>query len=323
MKFLSKRRGIALLAFTLASFYAAADWKAPREALDRRLVQGDFRIHYTLTGEDAFPFDVPPSQRAQQAAVRLNSLVAQIDQANRLYSEQLGLTPPLASARYRDVRSIDVHIIELEGKNGSTGDAAIVYRYQYFDGSSPALSIALSNQWRPPNLTPNHEVFHAYQYAYTFFKNSWYLEGMARSMEAAFRGGEVQTEVLPRDHGQLEEVLARSYGADLFWNRLMYLCDSACSGSTPATAWKGGAYTPRSQFCGSGLVRSTLEQYKMIDKEAAQTRGIDPTDWPENEQRSAKNDPFLLHGLRRAIENECPVHGNSEFKAFYALLEVY
>jgi hypothetical protein len=322
-RLLNKYRGVALLALAVTSFYASADWKTPREALDQRLVQGEFRIHYTLTGENAFPFDVPPSQRAQQAAVRLNSLVAQIDQANRYYSEQLGLTPPLASARYRDVRSIDVHIIKLEGKKGSTGDAAIVYRYQHFDGSSAALTIALSNQWRPPNLTPNHEVFHAYQYAYTFFKNPWYLEGMARSMETAFRGGEVQAEALPRDYGQLEQVLTRSYDADLFWNRLMYLCDSACSGSTPATAWNDGAYTPHSGFCGGRLVRSTLEQYKMIDKEAAQTRRIDPTDWPENEQRSPKNNPFLLRGLRRAIENECPVHGNSELKAFHTLLEAY
>ena len=323
MKFLSKRRGLALLAFTLASFYAAADWKAPREALDQRLVEGEFRIHYTLTGGNAFPFDVSPPQRTQQAAIRLNSLTAQIGQANRFYSEQLGLTPPLASARYQDVRSIDVHIIELEGKNGSTGDAAIVYRYQHFDGSSPALTIALSNQWHPPNLTPNHEVFHAYQYAYTFFKNAWYLEGMAHSMETAFKGGEVQTEALPRDVGQLEQVLARSYGADSFWNRLMYLCDSACSGSTSAKAWKSDAYTPRSQFCGGGLVRSILEQYQMIDKEAAQARGIASNDWTEKEQRSEKNNPFLLRGLRRAIENQCPVRSHPELEIFHGLLEEY
>jgi hypothetical protein len=323
MKFLSKCRSIALLVLALTSFYAVADWKTPREVLDQRLVAGEFRIHYTLTGDNAFPFDVPPSQRAQHAADRLNSLTAQIDQAHRWYCERLGLTPPLASGRYRDVRSIDVHIIKLDNKNGSSGDAAIGYRYRYFDGRSPALSVALSNQWCPPNLTPNHEVFHLYQYAYTFFKNSWYLEGMARSMEQAFKSGEVRTEALPRDHGQLERVLARSYAADLFWNRLMYLCDSSCSGSTPATAWKGGAYTPHSGFCGGGLVRSTLEQYKMLDKEAALERGIDPSNWPENEQRSAKNNPFLLRGLRSAIENHCPVHGNAELEAFHSLLMAY
>ena len=167
----SKYREVALLALAATSFYAAADWKAPREALDQRLLQGEFRIHYTLTGENAFPFDVPPSQRAQQASVQLNTLTAQIGQANRYYSEQLGLTPPLSNERYRDVRSIDVHIIKLEeGKKGSTGDAAIVYRYRHFEEKSPVLSIALSNQWQPPNLTSNHEVFHAYQYALRFLK---------------------------------------------------------------------------------------------------------------------------------------------------------
>lgn len=314
-------RTIALLILALASFYAAADWKAPREALDERVTQDEFRIYYTLSGENAFPLDASPAQRVLQAAAQLNSLLMQMDQSSRFYREQLRLTPPLQSARYRDVRSIDVHIIKLDGKKGSTGDAGVVYHYRHFAGTSPALSIALSNQWRPPNLTPNHEVFHAYQYGYTFFKNTWFLEGMAHSLEQAFKGGEVQTEALPRDHAQLERLLTLSYGADLFWNRLLYLCDSACSGSTPAVAWKAGAYRPGAQFCGGGLVRSVLEQFQASDKEAAQARGIDANDWPEEEQRSEQNNPFLLRGLRRAIESQCPVRGNPELEAFYGLLQ--
>lgn len=321
MRFLIKCRGIAAVTLGLISFYSQADWKMPREALDRRLVQAEFRIHYTLTGENAFPLDVPSQQRAQQAAEQLSRLVSQIDQASHFYREQLGLTAPLSSARYRDMRSIDVHIIKLKGKMGSTGDAAIVYHYKYFAGVSPALTITLSNQWRPPNLTPNHEVFHAYQYAYTFFKNPWYLEGMARSMESAFKKVDVlHTQALPRDHGQLEQVLTRSYGADLFWNRLMYFCDSVCSGgNTPAKAWNGVS----GHFCGGELVRSTLEQFQAVEKEAARIRGIDPDNWPENEQRSDKNNPFLLRGLRRAIESQCQLRGNPELEAFHRLLERY
>jgi hypothetical protein len=319
---LIKRRGIVLLILAACSLDTAAGWKTPREALDQRLIQGEFRIYYTLEGENAFPLDVPLPQRKERAVAMLGSLAAQIGQANRFYHEQLGLAPPLGGARYRDVRSIDVHIIKLEGKKGSTGDEPIIYRYRHFEGASPALTISLTNQWTPPSLTPNHEVFHAYQYSYTFFKTPWFLEGMARSMEKAFKKGEeVRTEPLPRDYGQLQQVMARSYGADVFWNRLMALCDVQCSGSTPAGAWKIGNYVPHGRLCGGGLVRAVLEQYRTLDKGATRLRGIDSNDWPEEEQRSERNNPFLLLGLRLAIENQCPLRGNPELEAFHGLLK--
>jgi len=315
--------GIAIFTLFLVFSDAEADWKKPREMLDQRLLLAEFRIHYTLDGNNAFPFDVPRLQRAEQAAIRLSELTYQIDQASQFYRKQLKLMPPLSSPRYQNLRSIDLHVINLKGKMGTTGDAAIIYRYKHFTGALPALTITLSNQWHPPNLTPNHEVFHAYQYAYTFFKNPWYLEGMARSLENAFKRGEVQTEMLPRDHETLGAIIMRSYNADLFWNRLMYLCDFACSGSTPESAWHSGSYTPNSQFCGAELVRSTLEQFQLIDKEVAHMRRINANDWPEKEQRSYQNNPFLLRGLRRAIESQCLVDRNPELKAFYDLLGTY
>jgi hypothetical protein len=102
----------------------------------------------------------------------------------------------------------------------------------------------------------------------------------------------------------------------------MYLCDSVCSGSnTPAKAWNGDVYRHSGHFCGGKLVRSALEQFQAAEKEAARERGIDPTNWPEREQRSDKNNPLLLRGLRRAIESQCQLHGNPELDAFHRLLE--
>lgn len=308
-------RGIVWLFLAAWPLCAAADWKTPREALEQRLIQGEFRIYSTLEGENAFPQDVPPPQRKARAGEMLASLAAQLGQANRFYHEQLGLARPLGGARYREVRAIDVHILALEGKTGSTGDEPISYRYRHFDGATPALTISLSNRWMSPNLapnlTPNHEVFHAYQYGYTFFKNPWFLEGMARSMESAFKGGEVRTQPLPRSAGQLRQLMARSYSADSFWNRLMVMCDASCGGTRAAPG----------RFCGGGLVRATLEQYRALDKEAARARGINPDNWPEEEQRSGHNNPFLLLGLRRAIENHCPLRANPELQAFHGLLQ--
>src|SRR3989338_1222158 len=156
---------------------AGAEWKAPREALDQRHVVGVFRIHYTATGSNAVRGGAPA---AAKLALRLGD---QLERADRFYSEAMGLTPPLANPRYSQVRAIDVHVIELDGKKGSTGDEPVVYRYRRFADFAPALTISISSRWTPGNLTPEHEVFHAYQYGYTFFKNAWFLEGMANGME--------------------------------------------------------------------------------------------------------------------------------------------
>lgn len=293
-----------------ASLPAAADWKAPREALERRLTVDGFRIHYTLEGEHAFPPDLPLEQRRERAAALLDGLAAQLVRAKSFYEGELGLAAPAGGARYREVRAVDVHILALQGKTGSTGDEPIVYRYRHHEGAVPALTMTLSNRWAPPNLTPEHEVFHAYQYGYTFFKNPWFLEGMARSMERAFKDGEARAEPLPRSSAELRRVTARSYGAESLWNRLMARCDPAC-GSRAAPA----------RFCGGGLVRATLEQYQALDKEAARARGIAPGDWPEAEQRSERNQPYLLLGLRRAVESHCRLRGNPELEAFHGLLQ--
>lgn len=274
----------------LAAAPAGADWKAPREALDFRHVCGPFRIHYTLTGANALA-TLDTTERVVQLCKRLTL-------ADRIYTEHFGLTPPLANTRYAQVRAIDVHLLELVGKTGSTGDEPIIYRYRHHADPVPALTISLSRQWAPGSLTPEHEVFHAYQYGYTFFKNAWFLEGLARSMEGVF-GGSTRDEPLPQDPAGLERVLELSYRASPFWNRLRQRCDPNCG--TRAD-------------CGSRFVRHLLESLRTSDREAAVARGIDPDNWPEDEQRAVANTPWMLMALARTIETSCPVSRDRELQ---------
>lgn len=288
---------------------AAADWKAPREALDRRHVASMFRIHYTTTGSDAIPGN------ADAAGTLARRLGEQLERAHRFYSEAMGLTPPLANSRYPNLRAIDVHVIALEGKKGSTGDAAVVYRYRRFNDPAPALTISISSRWTPGNLTPEHEVFHAYQYGYTFFKNAWFLEGMANGMEAAFRERSSGGEPLPQDANALSRLLEQSYAAGPFWRRLMRLCDIDCRQSPPGPPDHA---VPRA--CGARFVAHFLAELGTADKLAARARGIDPRDWPEAEQRSARNNGWLLDGLTRSMETQCRSDGNAELTTFLGVL---
>lgn len=289
-------RGFArLLCLLLLVLPASADWKAPREALDQRLIVGPYAIYYTLEGSDAIAPGLPLEQRRQQAGKIVGELGRQLVDADRYYTRTLGLTPPLQNKRYRNVPAIDVHVIDLGEKTGSTGDGVITYTYRHFKSPSPAITIAVSNRWRPPNLTPNHEMFHAYQYGYTFFKTPWFLEGLARSMEHGFSGKPVMAEPLPDTGQALQAVMQRSYRADVFWNRLI-------------------------QLCGMQFVRPLLERLQSLDPAAARSRGLDASDWPEDEQRSARNNPYLLLGIRQAMQSQCKIDDSKELQQFDRLL---
>ncbi|MDP2793073.1 MAG: hypothetical protein Q8O25_03160 [Sulfurisoma sp.] len=298
------------LALSLPAAAADTGWKAPREALDQRHVAGVFRIHYTTTGGNAIRGD---AAAAATLALRLGE---QLERAHRFYSDVMKLTPPLGNPRYPQARAIDVHVIELEGRKGSAGDEPIVYRYRHFDDFTPALTISISNRWTPGNLTPEHEVFHAYQYGYTFFKNAWFLEGMANGMEAVFRARASGTAPLPQDAAALRRLLDQSYGAGSFWNRLMRLCDADCPQAPPETAERRVPHV-----CGAHFVKRFLEELRTTDKLAARARGIDPRDWPEEEQRSERNNAWLLDSLARSVESRCPVDANAELTTFLGVLQ--
>lgn len=291
---------------------AAADWKTPREALDHLLpVPPAFAVLYTTEGEDAFPADA--AQTAQRA-VWLDRLSGQIQEADRIYRRDLGLPPPLSMPRYADGRRIDVQVHDIGRGMGSTGDE--LHRFDYRAGRTPApvLAITLSNRWRPPNRTPEHEVFHAYQYAHTFFKNRWYLEGLARSMESLFHGGGWRSDPLPATQADLDALLERSYDADGFWNRLALLCDPGCDQGDRARS-PGAA-----PACGQAVVGPLLQALDLEDDRAARDRGLGHDYWPEKEQRAEVNTPYMLAAVRTVVAS-CPVTETPELAAFAAVLD--
>lgn len=305
---------IGLLVFATGS---SADWKSEREALDQRHVQGIFRIYYTLHGEHALIAGGEHQKNQDGAAALVVQTGKKMQNAAHFYSQTLGLTHPTHSRRYAplNLRHIDVHMLRMQDKKGSTGDEVITYRYRKFRDWAPAMTISLSSDWRPPGLTPEHEVFHTYQYSYTHFKNAWYLEGMARAVEPAFEDRIYQTEPLPANQVQLDKLLTRTYSASRFWSRMMALCDPGCVAS-----WDGKYFKSKGQMCGGGFLKAVLEEFQESAPIAAVSRGLAPNDWPENEQRSSDNNPWMLGSVGRAMDRQCPVESNPELGRFRALL---
>lgn len=278
----------------------ADSWRTPREALDQRVQRAEITVYYADQGDHAF--------NADYARLLLDQMAA----AQRYYEQQLGLQSPLRGARYLgQLRGIDVHVLRMPDSNGSAGDAAVHYRYRRFgDAPGRALTITIGTQWTPANLTPSHELFHSYQYGYTLFKNGWFLEGMARAMEHPIAGERGPVASLPASRADWNAMVRKRYGAEVFWTRLMLVCEPACK--RPAA--------PYAVPCGGTLVRSTLEAFQRMDAQASADRGLDPHDWPEEEQRSAANTPYMARGLLQAVGKSCPRPWAAELAALADVL---
>lgn len=297
---------VAGLGAVVSAGSAAADWKAPRQALVLRSVTGDIRI-----------FDAPLPDQLSDAAI--TQLAAQFERANVLYSQRVRLLAPLQSSKYRAAKSIDVHLLPLTKQMGSAGDAVVSYRYQLAVAPTPALTISMSRRWQPGNLTPEHELFHSYQYAYTYFKNPWFLEGMARSVQDWFSLTQTPQHMpsglpaLPNNAEQLNALLQKSYDAAPFWSRLRWLCDPTCALPRAAT-------TTHEPVCGGRLVKAVLEEFQSADTLAAKARGLEPPNWTEQEQRSERNNAWMLGALAKAMTQRCPVTSQPELTEFTQVL---
>jgi hypothetical protein len=73
--------------------------------------------------------------------------------------------------------------------------------------------------------------------------------------------------------------------------------------------------------CGGAFVKSLLETFDTLDDKAAITRGIDRENWPEVEQRSSANEPWMLQGLANTMEQQCPIAGNQELTTLHAVIQ--
>lgn len=306
-----RRVCLAAACVVASTLPAAADWKAPREALEQvQPLERGYAILYSTDGADAFPAEAADAPRRSRWLFELSE---QILAADTVYRRDLGLVPPLSMPRYGEGTRIDVQVFDIGRGMGSTGDELFPYDYRAGATPGPVLSITLANRWRPPNRTPQHEVFHAYQYAYTFFKNAWYLEGMARSMESLFHGGGWRTDPLPASQADLDALLARSYDADGFWNRLALACDPGCDQGDRSRA-PGAA-----PACGKTVVGPLLQALDVADDRAGRDRGLGYDYWPEKEQRSAANTPYMLAALKSVVES-CPIATDPELARFDAVL---
>lgn len=306
---------ISLVALTVSGT-CYASWKTEREVLDHQLRFDRFKVYFTTSGDADFFQDVRPDAATMET--KLFALRDQLQRGDLFYQKALGLLPPPDSPKGLQAKSIHLHVLAMDKKMGSAGDTVQQMNYRHFKDNEPALLIALSRRWKPGNLTPEHELFHLYQYGYTHFKNPWYLEGLAASLEFYFRGGllSADSESLPKTTAEINSLLKRSYSAKVFWNKMLQSCLKETMQS------RFDVQNSQTNAMKSNWLKALLEELAIQDRKAAEDRGIDPVRWPEKEQRSVRNHPYILQGIQNSL-SLCEGKSTNEVKLFSLAIDRY
>lgn len=246
---------------------------------------------------------------------------------------ELGFMDPVQSPRFKayGVKFIDVHIRNLSG-NGLAYDEPVNYTNNPLKKNACAIRIDLSNDIEafPGGWSVGaHELFHLYEYGYTMFKRSWFLEGMAAWGERVVRLGGLKSNgltPLPANSVQLnEQVLAVPY--NFLWDRLAYLSEANKNVQFPlSTAQQNRTYADGTKvfrdqkLLGIKIMKSILENLNEESNAISAQKGRSNFFWIEEDQRSPENDKAMIKAVQRAIkESGLDKLNTAEMNAFLAI----
>lgn len=309
---------IAAILITMASNASA---KPP---LPKHVILGPVRVFYTSEGTSAVPHD---DSNANSIPDRVEDVAKQVWGAHQLFCGVLEFPDPLQSERYPGVTCIEVRIWERNEIGGGNGVA--------FESSQRARSLP---EGRPTdraivmsigthvdarkNITPAHEFFHLIQYGATYFKNPWYLEGMARWSEHALAEEGIgalkyaPTGRWPQDAEQLARISDMSYDAEfVLWNPIARRSDP--KGELPrdripaelrSLRYSDGTPVLRDDaFSGARLMRDILRELATRDDVAF--RELQYAEWSEDNQLSPRNNPYIYQAVMDVLRRHAPPVG--------------
>lgn len=273
----------------LPLFSHAGDWENRRSLLERSYKMGDFRIFYSLSGQDALPVERRVDNDLSGTPDFIEHISQRLMQADRFFTQEVQLIAPLESKRYKNkARFIDVNVIDFSKRKSGPRNGIAYDGTPFFDRtlsnsrSSNVLTIDLSRDVRLTSQSVEHELFHLYQNGYTFFKNRWYTEGTARWAELIMLGRVGAGAPPPNSSSTRDRLFNKSYNAKSFWNELIRRVDSSTQGKR--------------------FIKALLEELDASDDVAAQKRGLDNNHWKESEQRRNDNNIYIWNATLKAIQ---------------------
>lgn len=263
-----------------------AEWRERRGALTEMHSTGEFRIFYSLSGQDALPNSADANGNG--APDYVERVAMELAAARELYDHQLQLTHPLKSPRYQNqAEFIDVHLLSFPLTTNGAKHGIAYDELSSFDRArepgrkTKVLVMDISNNLPASNPTPAHELFHLYQNGYTLFKNRWFTEGTARWAESLDKQGSPATGQLLRSTSEVNDLFQKTYQAASFWTLVVNRMDPAHGGRA--------------------FIRPLFEELGRMDDVAGAKTGQGTAKWTEQEQMSPANDAYIWKALQATL----------------------
>lgn len=225
--------------------------------------------------------------------------------------EALGFTHPFDQYRYEraGVERIYVGMRNLNG-NGMAFDPP--HRDVTHEAKPCVLLIGLSHELKTGNLTPAHELFHLYQYGYTVFKNSWYLEGMARWAENLLGKRNYPIGAIPSTFEEEEALFAQSYGAVSFWMALLNtvspstLDERSYSDELLSRSYINGEQVIHNEATthGATAIIGILEYFDNLDSQLSLVESRESKSWSNADRSDAANNVSMFNAIRHLMSDE-------------------
>lgn len=267
----------------------AGSWEQRRNNLNKAVVYDNFRVFYALSGTDQLPENRQTDFNHNGVPDFIDKIGRILTKSNSFFSNEVKLTPPLQSSRYKGkALYIDVNILNFSNnikgpRNGIAYDGTPKFnRSLTGQASVNVLTIDISGSVNLQTNTIEHELFHLYQNGYTYFKNRWYTEGTARWSELVIKGRIGKGGKLPTTKFDKEILFKKSYDANTFWNELILITDK--------------------KDLGKSFIKQLLEELNYADDLAANERGITNINWKESEQRSINNNFYIWQAINMVVD---------------------
>lgn len=244
----------------------------------------------------------------------VEDIATQLNAAREVFKDVFNFPDPLDSPRFKNATSIEIDIEEKEVMkvNGQAFSAS--RKNSKHDPNERALHIKVSNTFDPhKNPTPTHEYFHLIQYGTTYFRNGWYLEGMARWSEDAVRkikkypsGADVPVKL--KNEAAENQIFEGKYKiAEEFWYPLaVNMKDKATIPSNIMNKYKyvdGSPVFHDNIFYGANVMRKVLQTMKSKENIAAEQFG-GVQKWRKDGQRAAQNNPIIMDCVREVYNSK-------------------
>ena len=277
--------------------------------------QGVVYVIYDETGEKA-PKDMTDAN-ANGVPDMVEDIATQVNAARELFHEVLGFPDPLKSERFKNVTCIEIDI-DLKGDNKRINGNAYsgVRKKSRHNPNERALHIRIVNTVNPCKLsTPTHEYFHLIQYGTTYFRNKWFLEGMARWSQDAvqkvskYPDGRNIPQTL-NSAAANNQIFQGSYNtAKLLWYPLaVNMNDKAKIPSRLMKKYKyvnGNPVFHDDIFYGPNVMLKVLKAMKAKENDAAMAESFaNVGEWRKKGQRDERNSEFIMDSVREVYRSK-------------------